>query len=206
MPITGPDGEFSYRYDASKHLKGVPEEDREEATYQAGEAALQKIHEYMDAKKSPVKGIRKNFDSLSDKYAEFKRSKVGNENPNLRLSGKLIESMDVDSDENSFTISIDDSDEIAKAYNHNEGDTLPMRKFMPHDDRTKNNTFKKEIVDTIKKVIKRYKKPKRGRPEAVAPVEVASENYQKLFATFQATKREQKIAQNLSLFKIKDIL
>ena len=44
MPIK--EDEVSYTYDASKLLEDVPEDDREDATYEAGEAALQKIHEY----------------------------------------------------------------------------------------------------------------------------------------------------------------
>lgn len=202
MPITKDD--VSFTYDVSKHLKGVPEEDREDAAYEAGEAALQKIHEFMGKERSPVKG-EKGFPKLNKDYASFKQSKVGNKKPNLLLNGDLIESMEVESNESSFTISVEGTTNKLKAYNHNIGDTLPKRQFLPDDKRKQE--LKGDVVKAIKQAIARYKKPVQERPtKAVAPVEVTTEAYQNLYATFQATKREQQIAKNLSLFKIEDIL
>lgn len=205
MPITK--NNVSFTYDVSKHLKGVPEEDREDAALDAGEAALEKIVDYMDQQKSPVKGIRKNFEALkSEQYKALKQKKVGNKKANLRLTGKMIESLDVDANDDSFTISVVGSDsDIAKAYNHIEGDTVASRPFLPND--KNNQTFKGDVVKAIKEAINRYKKPVEKRPaEAVAPLEVTTEAYKNLYATFKATKREQEIAKNLSLFKIEDIL
>jgi len=205
MPITKDD--VSFTYDVSKHLKGVPEDDREDAAYDAGEAALEKIVDYMDQQKSPVKGIRKNFEALkSEQYKSFKQKRVGNKKANLRLTGNMIESLDVDAGDDSFTISVVGSEsDVAKAYNHIKGDTVVSRPFLPNDDR--NQTFKADVVKVIKEAIARYKKPASERPtDAVAPLEVTTEAYKNLYATFQATKREQEIAKNLSLFKIEDIL
>ena len=205
MPITKND--VSFTYDVSKHLKGVPEEDREDAAYDAGEAALEKIVDYMDQQKSPVKGIRKNFDALkSERYKALKQKRVGNKKANLRLTGKMIESLDVDANDDSFTISVEGSEsDVAKAYNHIEGDTVVARPFLPNED--KNQTFKADVVKVIKEAIARYKKPVGEKPDdAIAPLEVTTEAYKNLYATFQATKREQEIAKNLSLFKIEDIL
>lgn len=205
MPIKKDD--VSFTYDVSEHLKGVPEDDREDAALDAGEAALEKIVDYMDRQKSPVKGFRRNFERLqNERYKAYKQKRVGNKKANLRLTGNMIESLDVDADDDSFTISVvGNSSDIAKAYNHIEGDTVASRPFLPNEDR--NQTFKADVVKAIKEAIKRYKKPIQERPaEAVAPTEVATEAYQKLYATFKATKREQQIAKNLSLFKIEDIL
>ena len=203
MPIKKDD--VSFTYDVSKHLKGVPEEDREDAALDAGEAALEKISEYMEKQRSPVKGER-GFPKLSKEYAAFKQVKVGNKNPNLRLTGNMLESLDVEADEESFTISVAGGrQEVEKAYNHNIGDTLPKRQFLPDD--KKKQQFKGDVVKSIKEAINRYKKPTQERPaDAVAPIEVTTEAYQSLYATFKATKREQQIAKNLSLFKIEDIL
>ena len=204
MPITKDD--VSFTYDVSKHLKGVPEEDREDAAYDAGEAALEKISEFMDKQRSPVKGERAFAALQSERYKAYKQKKAGNKKANLRLTGKMLESLDVDADESSFTISVvGGTNDVEKAYNHNVGDTLPKRQFLPDDKR--NQEFKGDVVKAIKEAINRYKKPIKERPaEAVAPVEITTEAYKNLYATFQATKREQEIAKNLSLFKIEDIL
>lgn len=206
MPIK--EDEVSYTYDASKLLEDVPKDDREDATYEAGEAALQKIHEYMGKQVSPVSGEGK-YRALNKKsgYRKLKQKMVGNKKANLRLTGSLIESMEVDANDSSFTISVS-SDEAAKAYNHNEGDTLPKRQFLPNDEATdKNSRLKRDVVKVIKEAINRYKKPIKKRPaEAVAPLEVTTEAYSNLYESFKATKREQEIAKNVLSFKIEDIL
>lgn len=196
----------SFTYDMDQHLKGVPENDRQEAASDAGEAALVKIAELVEKKRSPVKGNNKNFDALSDKYAKLKQKRVGNKKPNLRLTGELIESLDVESDSNSFTIQVTgDEGNVKKAYNHNIGDTVPQRQFLPND--TRGQTFKGEVVKAIKESIKKYKKTKAQIPsEAEAPTLTVEDNFASLLKEFKATEREKQIAKNVSLFKIEDIL
>jgi hypothetical protein len=46
-------------------------------------------------------------------------------------------------------IGIFDSDQAPKAYNHNTGDTLPMRQFIPTEDQT----FKRDIMRGIDEII-----------------------------------------------------
>jgi len=201
MPIRK--DKVSFKYDVTKHLKSVPNEDREDAANDAGEAALEKISEFMEKQRSPVKG-QFSYPKLSKEYADFKQSKVGNKKPNLRLNGELLESLDVEADDDSFTISVTGSDEnIKKAYNHNVGDTLPKRQFIPND----NQTFKGEVVKAIKDAIKKYKKPKAQRPsEAEAPPLTVEANFANLLRKFKATDREKQIAKNVKSFKIEDIL
>ena len=57
--------EVSYKLNLSDLLEDVPELEREDAAYEAGEVALEKITEYMDRRKSPVKGNYGNFKALS---------------------------------------------------------------------------------------------------------------------------------------------
>lgn len=45
------------------------------------------------------------------------------------------------------------SDEIRKAYNHNIGDTLPRRQFIPDEDQV----FKKPIMNKVNRKIKEFK-------------------------------------------------
>lgn len=203
MPIKKED--VSFTYDVNKHLKGVPENDREDAANDAGEAALEKISEYMEKRRSPVKGNNKNFAELSDKYAKIKQKRVGNKKPNLRLTGELLESLDVEADSNSFTLRVTGSENnIEKSYNHNVGDTVPKRQFLPND--ANNEQLKGDVVKAIKDAIKKYKKPTKAKPTQEAPADVVAETFANLYTQFKATEREQQIARNLSLFKIEDIL
>ena len=203
MPIKKED--VSFTYDVNKHLKGVPENDREDAANDAGEAALEKISEYMEKRRSPVKGKNKNFDELSTKYAKIKQKRVGNKKPNLRLTGELLESLDVEADDNSFTLRVTGSDNnIQKSYNHNVGDTVPKRQFLPND--ANNEQLKGDVVKAIKDAIKKYKKPTKTKPAQEAPADVVADTFANLYTQFKATERERQIAKNLSLFKIEDIL
>lgn len=199
--------EVSFTYDLENLLEEVPEDDREDAATEAGELALQKVHEYMDRQISPVSGER-NFRALKkdSAYRKLKQKRAGNQKPNLRLSGELIESMEVDADDKSFTISVGgDESNIAKSYNHNVGDTVVKRQFLPNDKKP-NQTFKRSIVKAIKETIAKYKKPKSQRPPVEAPAEAVTVNFDNLLKTFKATKREQQIAKNVKTFRIEDIL
>ena len=204
MPIK--ENEVSFTYDLEDLLNEVPEDEREDAAQEAGEIALQKVHEYMDKRVSPVNGQGK-FEALAKgPYRKFKKSKVGNTKANLRLTGELIESMEVDADDRSFTISVGgDESNIAKAYNHNEGDTVAQRQFLPNDD-IPNQTFKRGIVKAIKDTIKKYRVADLSKPSVEAPPETISVNFNNLLSTFKATKREQQIAKNVKTFRIEDIL
>ncbi len=204
MPINK--NEVSFTYDVTEHLKGVPESDREDAANDAGEAALKKITEFVEKRRSPVKGNNKNFEKLSDSYGNFKRKKVGNSNPNLRLTGELIESLDVEADDSSFTIRVTgDDNNVAKAYNNNDGDTIPKRQFLPND--TKDEQFKGGVVQVIKEAIKKYKKKDtKDTEKIIAPADVAAKSFESALKSFKASKREKQIAQNIKSFKIEDIL
>lgn len=204
MPIKK--NEVSFTYDLDELLDEVPEDDREDAALEAGEVALEKVHEYMDKRVSPVSGER-NFRALKDgPYRDFKKSKVGNTKANLRLTGELIESMEVDADDSSFTLSVGgDKNNIAKSYNHNVGDTVIQRQFLPND-RVQGQTFKRSIVKAIKETIAKYKVPEQKRPPVEAPPATIAANFDKLLGTFKATKREKEIAKNIKSFRIEDIL
>ena len=207
MPIRK--NEVSFTYDLEDLLDEVPEDDREDAATEAGELALQKVHDYMDRQISPVKGER-NFRALKkdSPYRKLKQKLVGNQKPNLRLTGKLIEAMEVDADESSFKIFVKKNaknTDIKKAYNHNVGDTVIKRQFLP-DDSKQGQTFKRSILKVIKDTIAKYKKPKPKRPPVQAPPETISVNYEALLSTFKASKREKQIAKDPKTFKIEDIL
>tara|TARA_Y100000004_G_scaffold197343_1_gene271266 strand:+ start:4863 stop:5465 length:603 start_codon:yes stop_codon:yes gene_type:complete len=192
----------SFTYNLGSLLENVPDEDREDAAFDAGNAALDAVKEYMEGSSSPVKGSGR-FKALSKDYKKKKQKIAGNTNPNLKLFGDLDEAMEVDADENSFTINIRD-DNAAKAYNHNVGDTLPKRQFLPDDQR--GETFKRSVVTKIKEQIAKYKKkPKRRPAPGEQPVEVGV-SLEQIFKELAATKREEDIAKNITKITFKDIL
>ena len=69
--------------------------------------------------------------------------------------------MRVEADKESFTIKITDPTEKKKAFNHNTGDTLPRRQFLPNDE--KNQQLKPGIRKAYLKMLDEYKsdKPKK---------------------------------------------
>lgn len=68
------------------------------------------------------------FTKYSDSYKEATGKK---DPPNLTLSSDMLESLDVIKVTNEFiTIAIAQSDQTPKAFNHDQGDTLPRREFL----------------------------------------------------------------------------
>jgi hypothetical protein len=150
--------EVSFTFNTSELLEDIDDNVKEDANFAAGEIALDAVKEYMSKQNSPVKGQRK-FSALQDKkYKQYKQRLVGNKKANLELTGGLKDGMFVDSDQDGFTISVD-PENTEQAYNHQIGDTVLPRQFLPFDD----GTFKKPIVDKIKKELGKYK---RGRKKA----------------------------------------
>ena len=199
MPINKT--EVSFTYDLDNLLEDVPDEDREDAAFDAGNAALDAVKGYMQGSSSPVKGEGK-FKALSKEYKKRKRKIAGNTKANLKLFGDLDEAMEIEANENSFTISIKD-DNTEKAYNHNVGDTLPKRQFIP--DETRGETFKRSVVKKIKDEIAKYKKPRQRRQPEAQPVEIGV-SLDQIFKELRATKREEDIVKNVTKVTFKDIL
>ena len=194
--------EVSFTYDLDELLDDVPIEDREDAAYDAGNVALDAVKSYMAKQSSPVKGEGK-FQALSKDYKKIKQKIAGNKKANLKLFGDLDESMEVEANDNSFTISIRE-DNTEKAYNHNTGDTLPKRQFLPND--AKNETFKRDVISKIKKEIKKYKKTKTLPDSAIAPSVEIGVPLETIFKQVKANKRELELAKNIFKVTIKDIL
>ena len=200
MPITK--NEVSFTYDLDELLEDVPEEDREDAAFDAGNAALDAVKGYMEGSRSPVRGEGK-FKALSKDYKKLKQKVAGNKKANLKLFGDLDEAMEVEANDSSFTISIR-QDNTEKAYNHNVGDTLPKRQFIPDEER--GETFKRNVISKIKQEIKKYEKPEEVRPIDIAPSIEIGVPLEKIFKEVKASKRELEVAKNLFKITLKDIL
>lgn len=109
---------------------------------------LSEIENFTNAMTSPVTG--REFRALSFAYGEKKRDINGSIDADLHLTGGMIGSLKTRLTDNGIELFIDDSIEILKAYNHNVGDTLPKRQFIPQDDQK----FVKSIRVGVKNLIK----------------------------------------------------
>lgn len=197
-------GEVSFTFNTSDLLEDIDDNVKEDANFAAGEVALEAVKEYMSKQNSPVKGKGK-FRALKDKkYKEYKQKLVGNKKPNLELTGTMKDGMYVDSDQDSFTIFVDD-DNTEQAYNHQEGVTVRQRQFLPFDD----GTFKAPIVNKIKNELSKYKKGKKKAREVEAEFrgEGDSPSFQTLVKEFekQNEQKRKKVLQLNTITSIADL-
>lgn len=195
--------EVSYRFNTSDLLEDVDENVKEDANFAAGEIALEAVKEYMSKQNSPVQG-KGRFRALKNKkYKEFKQKLVGNKKANLELTGEMKDGMYVDSDQDSFTIFVDDEN-TEQAQNHQDGVTVRQRQFLPYDD----GTFKKPIVDKIKKELKKFKRDTKKAKEVEAEFfSQETPNFNVLVKEFekQNEKRRKKVLQLNTVNSIADL-
>lgn len=133
-------------------LSGIPESQwaqvkREIKSY-LEDAILDKISQGQ----SPVKGM-KEFPKLKESYAKAKKG--GDRTPNLNLEGDLWNSIKAKSigGEAALEVGVFRSKEAPKAFNHNEGDTLPTRRFIPKN----NQAFSDDIMSDIRDIIEGFR-------------------------------------------------
>lgn len=144
MPIKK--SKFSFTLDLSEEIKKVKPSKRKEVTELIGITVIDSIENYLSRGISPVsKGEYKK--KLSKEYAK----KTGKKIANLSESGSLLNDLKFDNFKDKITFKITDSTEKKVAFNHNTGDTLPTREFMP-DDEAKGK-FKPAITKQIKDII-----------------------------------------------------
>lgn len=113
-----------------------------------GNLIVEEIMNDLENKISPVDGSK--FEPLSEKYAKFKKIEVGNKDPNLELYGDLKAAILSRSTRDGVEIYIKGK-ETPKAFNHNVGDTVPKRQFIPDEDA--GETFRSAIMDKISGLI-----------------------------------------------------
>ena len=137
---------ISYTLDLSEQLKMVKPSKRKAVTELIGITMIDSIEEHLSRGVSPVsKGAYKK--TLSKAYAK----KTGKKTANLDESGDMLGDLRIDSFKDKVTIKITDKKEKLVSYNHNVGDTLPVRKFMPNDENKE--VFKRSITKKIKDII-----------------------------------------------------
>jgi hypothetical protein len=130
-------------------LDDIPEDRREELIEEVGQYLVESILDYVGDSKSPVAGgeFKK---KLSEAYARFS----GKEDANLDLNGSMLDSLEYvpDYEAGTVTIGIFNPSETPKSFNHNTGDTLPKRQFIPG----KGEELQAEIVRGIGRIIEDY--------------------------------------------------
>lgn len=93
----------------------------------------------------------------SERYAktlEFKAAGKSRGKVNMTLTGDMVSSIGVISTKgNTIKIGIEDSEQVAKAYNHQTGDTVPQRPFFGFS-KDELNDIKKEFSSKIKRAAK----------------------------------------------------
>ena len=113
------------------------------AKEEAGRLIVEGIQDSLDQSLSPVVG------------GKFKKLTKDGERSILFEEGDLrdaIISKNRSGDE--IEVGVFNSDEKYKAYNHNIGDTVPTRQFIPNEDQT----FKRKVLDRVDRRIKELKR------------------------------------------------
>lgn len=151
MPIRK--NKISYTLDLKEELEELKPSKRKSAAEAVGLFLLDSIVFELNSERTPVEdGSYKK--GLSDNYKEQKRRAGKGTKADLQLEGDMLGNVSIKATKDSVTLSITDTTEKKKAYNHNVGDTLPARQFLPDDD--KDQVFKKKITRKIGDVVKGF--------------------------------------------------
>jgi hypothetical protein len=132
--------EVSYKLDFTElvpEFSKLEEASKERIQELVADELIGEIQVYLDAAKSPVSGAP---------YKTFRKDKK----PSLLFEeGDLRDAIEWEPTKKGIKIGVFDKDETPKAFNHNTGDTLPTRRFIPLDD----ETFKRPIISKIRSLI-----------------------------------------------------
>lgn len=150
MPISK--SKVSYTFDLEDEFEKakIKPSKRKELSEIVGLTILDEIVSYLDKGTSPVaKGQYKR--TLSKEYKAQKKAAGKRTFADMQLTDSMLENLRVDATKKNVSIKLTDKTEKLKAYNHNKGDTLPVRQWLPDD--AENQTLKRTIVKKIKDII-----------------------------------------------------
>lgn len=132
---------------------GVDLSERPDLALAIGQAVLDRIEERTVEKNRGVDGRR--LKKYSKDYIDSDEFKDFNKNPNevdMTLTGRMMDDMDIlDLKGNNLKIGFLSSQENAKAYNHNVGDTVPKRPFFGVN-KSDIKEIKREFKDNIDEI------------------------------------------------------
>lgn len=150
MPIKK--NKISYTLDLEDQFDeaGIKPSQRKALSELVGVTLLSEIVSYLDKGNTPVsKGQYKR--SLSKEYREKKRAQGKRGYADMQLTESMLNNLTINPTKKGVEIKLTDSLEKKKAYNHNVGDTLPRRQWLPNDEA--GESFKRTIISKVKEVI-----------------------------------------------------
>jgi hypothetical protein len=142
MPINK--SESTKIVDLTEELKELPRNKRRNARTAIGELIVEEINSFLDRSLSPVSG------------GPFKRSKADKTASKLFEDGDMRSQITFEEHRKGVKVGIfREAPEVErlKSFNHNVGDTLPARQFVPRPD----EEFKRSIKAKIRAKIKELK-------------------------------------------------
>lgn len=131
----------------SLNLSKVPITKRTAVKNEVGEFIVDQILRSVSNATSPVAG-KGAFKILNKEYAD--NQKGGNRKANLELDGDMLDALEFRTTSSGVSVGIFDEDEAKKGFNHNQGDTLPRRQFIPES----GELFKRSIQSGVNRIIK----------------------------------------------------
>lgn len=125
----------------------VEKSDRESILKEVGDFLVNEVISYTESGVSPIEGWGKFTPKLNKHYADT--MKAGDRTPNMDLTGDMLASLTFEIVGGKLKIGIFDEDQAKKAFNHNTGDTLPKRPFIP----TSDESFDPDIMSGVDDLI-----------------------------------------------------
>ena len=145
-------------------LDRVPQSKREEAQREVIDFLLDAILEDTSKQVSAVSG--RVWKSLSKEYKAKKASESSSNVANLELTGAMLDALEgVIKGSGKIEVGIFDGGEAPKAFNHNTGDTLPKRQFIPGP----RQAFRPGIMEEIEDILYEYAEKESAGEELPGP-------------------------------------
>ena len=146
MPISKEVTTWTYNVPIPDNIRS---EDKTKFLEEVGQYLVDSMLDKIGDGMSPVKGNGK-FQLLKKDYAESEHG--GERKPILDAHGDMLQALTYKIVGNSLEIGIFDSEQAIKSYNHNVGDTLPKRQFIPNE----GETLKADIMRGIGGITDEY--------------------------------------------------
>jgi hypothetical protein len=112
-------------------------DEKEDVKEMVGDLLLEEIESFLDKSSSPVEG------------GKYKARKKDGEASQLYETGDMRSTLEWVSVRGGIKVGIFEPNEAPKAFNHNVGDTLPVRRFIPME----GESFKPAIQNKIRKLV-----------------------------------------------------
>jgi hypothetical protein len=118
---------------------------------------LESVLSFVGDETSPVSG-RGKFKRLNKDYAHKKDEEGYTPEPNLMASGDMLDAVKVVKRGSKLVLTLDKSqqDKADGHNNHSGASDLPVRRFIPLNDKSSDETFKPAILKGIKQILKDY--------------------------------------------------